>query len=160
MCVVHVRSSVMWTHRYLQLLTLSTVVPLNHSGVCILSCCTFLKSTIISLVFVTFMKRHFCQKFQDPGTQGVVQTKFNHLISKSGWDYCNLCIESWTVINKQQSHITPLLAVKVRESGVQNKCFAALLPYFCIVTQLGLGLELANPNPNVCIWRTHIPCIM
>ena len=46
----------MRTQRFLTLLTLSTVVPLIHSGIYILSC-TFLKSPITSLVFVTFMKR-------------------------------------------------------------------------------------------------------
>ena len=50
-------SDPLWCGLPLKLLTLSTVVPLIHSGVYILGCCAFLKSTIISLVFVTFMKR-------------------------------------------------------------------------------------------------------
>ncbi len=56
MCVVHVRSSEMFTPRYLKLLTLSTGVPLIIRGVygC---CCLFLKSTISSLVLLTFRER-------------------------------------------------------------------------------------------------------
>ncbi len=56
MCVVHVRSSEMFTPRYLKLLTLSTGVPLIIRGVWG-RCCLFLKSTISSLVLLTFRER-------------------------------------------------------------------------------------------------------
>ncbi len=56
MCVVQVRSSEMFTPRYLKLLTLSTGVPLiirREYG----HCCLSLKSTISSLVLLTFRER-------------------------------------------------------------------------------------------------------
>ncbi len=55
-CVVHVRSSEMFTPRYLKLLTLSTGVPLIIRGVQG-RWCLFLKSTISSLVLLTFRER-------------------------------------------------------------------------------------------------------
>ncbi len=56
MCVVHVRSSEMFTPRYLKLLTLSTGVQLIIRGVQG-RWCLFLKSTISSLVLLTFRER-------------------------------------------------------------------------------------------------------
>ncbi len=54
MCAVHVRSSEMFTPRYLKLLTLSTgaIIRGVWGG-----CCLFLKSTVSSLVLLKFRER-------------------------------------------------------------------------------------------------------